>query len=207
MHASIRWLSICLSLGLMWTLICPIASARPVSGIVTNAISRTPLANVVVRILQTGDSTQTDNAGKYVFPNVPDGSYTMLFGRSTYQPLIKANVAVTANVSAGDDNSTEPKAFGLGQNYPNPFNSSTVIEYTLPTSSHVILTLYNVLGQEIRQLADADQSAGFKRVDWDGKDGSGRSAASGIYFYRLQAAQRRGDKVELISIKKMLLLK
>jgi hypothetical protein len=71
-------------------------SARPVSGTITSSLSGTPLANVVVKILQTGDSTQTDGTGKYVFANVPDGAYTMLFGKSTYRPLIKTNVAVGA---------------------------------------------------------------------------------------------------------------
>jgi len=71
-------------------------SARPVSGTITSSLSGAPLANVVVKILQTGDSTQTDGTGKYVFADVPDGAYTILFGKSTYRPLIKTNVAVGA---------------------------------------------------------------------------------------------------------------
>ncbi len=69
-------------------------AARTVSGVVKNSVTAQPVPNVVVKILQTGDSTQTDVTGKYLFPNVPDGAYTFLVGRSNYQPLIRTNVAV-----------------------------------------------------------------------------------------------------------------
>lgn len=88
--------SILLTIGLMSAVVGSAVSARPVSGTITSSLSGAPLANVVVKILQTGDSTQTDATGKYVFSNVPDGAYTMLFGKSTYRPLIKTNVAIGA---------------------------------------------------------------------------------------------------------------
>jgi flagellar hook assembly protein FlgD len=57
----------------------------------------------------------------------------------------------------------------------------------IPETKHVVLKIYNTLGQEIRTLADAPFEAGMHQVKWDGKDNSGKSAASGVYFYRLQA--------------------
>ncbi len=93
-----------------------------------------------------------------------------------------------------------PYGFKLSQNYPNPFNPLTKIEYTLPRQSRVTIEIYNVLGQRIRSLVDGEQPAGTYRISWDGKNSSGESVATGVYFYRFRA----GDHVET---KKMLLLK
>jgi hypothetical protein len=78
--------------------------------------------------------------------------------------------------------------FGV-ENYPNPFNPSTTIRYTLPEAANVRLTIYNVLGQEVRTLVNAAQSRGVHSVQWDGRDASGRQAATGVYIYRLEAGQ------------------
>ena len=79
-----------------------------------------------------------------------------------------------------------PATFFLSQNFPNPFNPSTRIEYQLPSSQHVLLVVYDVLGRQIRDLVDEVQPAGSYRTVWDGKDPSGRDAASGVYFYQLR---------------------
>lgn len=96
MRLHVKLTSFVLTLAFIQAAIGSTVSARPVSGTITSSLSGAPLANVIVKILQTGDSTQTDGTGKYVFANVPDGAYTMLFGKSTYQPLIKTNVSIGA---------------------------------------------------------------------------------------------------------------
>jgi hypothetical protein len=80
-----------------------------------------------------------------------------------------------------------PKTFELSQNYPNPFNPATHIRYQLPQATQVSLTIYNMLGQEVRKLVDAQQPAGYHTAIWDGRDNSGRSVPTGVYHYRLQA--------------------
>lgn len=90
--------------------------------------------------------------------------------------------------------------FTLYQNYPNPFNRETTIEYSLHKTTSVNLTVYNIKGQEVKELVDEFQTAGMKSVTWDGKDNSGRTVASGIYVYKLKT-----DKY--VVSKKMLLLK
>ncbi|MBI4552857.1 MAG: T9SS type A sorting domain-containing protein [Candidatus Latescibacteria bacterium] len=87
-----------------------------------------------------------------------------------------------------------PKAFSLSQNRPNPFNPTTTIAYALPKPVAVRLVLYNVLGQAVRVLVDETQPAGFYTVTWDGRDGRGQPAASGVYFYRLDAGTFRQTK-------------
>ncbi len=73
-------------------------------------------------------------------------------------------------------------------NYPNPFNPATTIEFSLPSSGHARLVVYNVLGQTIREVANADYTSGSHRVVWDGRDGSGSEVASGIYLYRISTS-------------------
>ena len=60
---------------------------------------------------------------------------------------------------------------------PNPFNPSTTIGYQLPESGQVHLSVYNLLGQEVRTLVDATLEAGYYTLDWDGRDDFGRQLA------------------------------
>jgi len=96
--------------------------------------------------------------------------------------------------------SRTPLEFSVGQNYPNPFNPSTMIQYALPHDAEVNLLIYNVLGQKVKILVNEFQTAGFKSVEWDGKDDRGSVVATGIYFYKLKAG-------EFIQTKKMVMLK
>lgn len=80
-----------------------------------------------------------------------------------------------------------PGGFDLCQNYPNPFNPSTTLSYEVGVSSHVNLTVYNVLGQPVRTLVNETRPAGAHQVAWDGRDDSGNSLGSGVYFYTLRA--------------------
>ena len=79
-----------------------------------------------------------------------------------------------------------PEQFALHQNFPNPFNAETIIRYQLPAASAVRMTVYNLLGQEVRRLVDGNVEAGIHWMGWDGRDGAGKALASGIYFCRLQ---------------------
>jgi hypothetical protein len=79
----------------------------------------------------------------------------------------------------------KPTEFALQQNYPNPFNPTSVIEYSLPSSSHVLLELYNLLGQKIATLVNDVKAPGFYQVQVDGAN-----LASGVYIYRLTAGQK-----------------
>ena len=72
------------------------------------------------------------------------------------------------------------------RNYPNPFNPVTNIQFDLPQTGHVMISVYNSLGQAVKILADRIMSAGNQQVNWDGTDLTGRSVASGIYFYRIE---------------------
>lgn len=85
------------------------------------------------------------------------------------------------------DDSMIPVAVSLEQNYPNPFNPSTTIRFGLPAESHARLTIFNSLGHVVAVLFDRPLPAGQHTLQWDGTDGSGRRAGSGMYLYRLEA--------------------
>lgn len=83
-------------------------------------------------------------------------------------------------VSLSDKNDAMPQEFYLAQNYPNPFNPTTTFEFALPTTQHVTLDVYNVLGQKVSTLVDDNLNAGVHQITWEASD-----ASSGVYFYRL----------------------
>ncbi len=93
-----------------------------------------------------------------------------------------------------------PGSFSLSQNYPNPFNPTTSISFNLPTSGHVELTVFNILGQQVATLVDGSLTAGQHEATWNGADESGDAVGSGIYFYRLTTSN-------VTETKKMVLMK
>ncbi len=83
-----------------------------------------------------------------------------------------------------------PKQFVLYSPYPNPFNPIVNIEYDLPENEHIKISIYDILGHRIKPLTDRKKNAGQHHIIWEGTNSSGESAASGIYFVRLQTANR-----------------
>ena len=80
-----------------------------------------------------------------------------------------------------------PEDFALLPNFPNPFNAETKIAYRLPQETLVWLTVFNAIGQPVRQLVNATQAAGTHSVTWDGQDDRGSAVATGVYFSRFAA--------------------
>ena len=93
-----------------------------------------------------------------------------------------------------------PKEYALSQNYPNPFNPITKMNYQLPKRSRVIISIYNIIGQEVRTLLNEDQDYGVHSITWNGVDQYGKAMATGVYFARMSTGS-------FSQTKKMLLLK
>ncbi len=79
------------------------------------------------------------------------------------------------------------KVFRLGQNHPNPFNPSTSIKYSVVSEGHVELGVYDLSGRLIRTLVSETRGSGDHSVNWDGKNASGGSVPSGMYFYQFSS--------------------
>ena len=91
---------------------------------------------------------------------------------------------ISSSVKLGD---LIPKEYTLFQNYPNPFNPETSIDYQVPETEYITLTIFNTLGQRVRTLVNERQGPGFYRRQWDGCNEFGQPVSSGIYFYLLTA--------------------
>ena len=118
-------------------------------------------------IVVLGTSPTSDHGGVFVFKN-----------QGTPATAVAAETAT-------------PTAFTLGANYPNPFNPTTTIPLAVPAGAkNVDLTIYNVLGQPLRQVWKGPLSAGEHRLTWDGRDAQGRPVAAGVYMYRLQVDEQ-----------------
>ena len=98
-----------------------------------------------------------------------------LYGNIVPVLLGQTRVSVTA----------APTAFSMAVARPNPFNPSTTIAYEVPEQTHVTLTIYNLLGQEVVRLMDQVQAAGRYEAVWHGTNSRGAGVASGVYLYRI----------------------
>lgn len=104
-------------------------------------------------------------------------------------------LSVITNIK--DEAPTLPQSFELMQNYPNPFSDETNIPYKLNEVSNASVTIYNILGQEVKSFKALEQAGGMHGVTWDGRDDFGKKVSTGVYFYQLLA---RGET----QVKKMI---
>jgi type IX secretion system substrate protein len=92
---------------------------------------------------------------------------------------------IAASATAVDPETGLPETFSLGQNYPNPFNPTTSITFDLPAQSDVSISVFDVLGRRVAQLANGVYAAGTHAVTLDAS-----RLQSGLYIYRLDAGDR-----------------
>ena len=91
-----------------------------------------------------------------------------------------------------------PENFFLEQNVPNPFNVETTIRYQIPEESPVRITIYNMLGHEVRRLVDEAKVAGYYEIKWDGCGNRGEVVGSGIYIIYMRAGSYSQAKKVLV---------
>ncbi len=131
--------------------------------------------------------------------NLPAGTY-QYFVTAMYNDL-ESDPSNTIDVAITDaDNPVIPLVTKLVGNYPNPFNPTTNIKFSLKDAGEVSLVIYNVKGKKVKTLIKGSLEPDFYDVLWDGKDDSGKSVSSGVYFYKLKT-----DKI--IQVKKAILIK
>lgn len=109
-------------------------------------------------------------------------------------------------VIAGSNQPAIPQTYVLFGNHPNPFNPTTTILYDLPVESHVVVSIFDLMGREIRTITERNETAGYKQVIWDGKDNNGDVVSSGMYIYQLKAISLE-DERSFSQTRKMVLLR
>lgn len=119
--------------------------------------------------------------------NSNDNQYFNLCLRNIYMLVLSGNFWKPGNNQTSIMEEKLQTHVILQQNYPNPFNPVTTIKYSLNKSSHLILSIYNLLGQKVKVLVDSFQNRGNYSVIWNGTDNSNNSVGSGVYFISLQA--------------------
>jgi hypothetical protein len=144
-------------------------------------------------------NTSTDIELFFDATEVDTGDYyasIIVKSNDPFTPSILVPIHMIVSSTVGLDNDlTTPLVFNLYQNYPNPFNPSTIIKYSIPKTSKVKLTLFNLLGEEVTTLVNEEKNAGYHQVDFNANN-----LPSGIYFYQLKTNS-------YVETKKMILLK
>jgi len=140
-----------------------------------------------------------DYASRFIFYTGHQGfSVPIRFAETDLVDVIYQNFDLT-NLTSVPNRNVVLGEFRLDQNYPNPFNPVTEINYSVPAGM-VTLSIYNVLGQQVKTLVDQYVTTGSHVAQWDGTNADGNLVTSGVYFYKLQSEAG-------VKIKKMLLQK
>ncbi len=116
-------------------------------------------------------------------------------------------IGVGGSVPAGNvlrsAGTSVPQSYTLQQNYPNPFNPTTTISFTLPEDGFVSIAVFNMLGQQVRTLANHEQyDAGTQEVEFNASE-----LASGAYFYRILVNDLESGSMKFQQVRKMMLVK
>lgn len=145
----------------------------------------------LITTVGVGTATTVDS----IYVKFPSGIGNFVTNVNVNQQI---TIVESGVIGISNNNNSIPSEFALGQNYPNPFNPSTIIEYSVPKSSNVVIKLYNAVGVEVATLVNGSRSAG--KHDLTVGENITKGLSSGIYFYKMAA----GD---FSATKKMILIK
>ena len=144
-----------------------------------------------------GDGVRLQSLGVHEhWNNSTDKEYSRNLGTGNGIELVQLKSTTTSVPEA-----KVPTGYALAQNYPNPFNPATTIRFDIGTRSRVRLSIFNVLGQKVAELANEDMSTGSYEKIWNAH------VASGLYIYRIEAVSISDPNKRFVDEKKMVLLK
>ncbi len=157
-----------------------------------------PVASFSALLSSFGGMSGVVYASGFLSPAETDSSFTLILTTpSGYVETLPSSgsALLTDNLTI-----SVPNDFVLLQNFPNPFNPNTSIAYHLQTSSPTSVTIYDLMGNRVKDLFSGLENPGYKSINWDATDNNGDLISSGIYFYKLQVG-------ESFDIKRMMYLK
>jgi len=176
-------------------------SVVPYKGILLNWKTNREIDNLGFDVLRSfSENGQYRKINSGVIKSHADGKYsftdsTVVAGRKYYYKLedIDANGARFQHGPVAVELQL-PDKFQLLQNYPNPFNPRTTIRFQLPKAAATRISIYNMLGQEVKRIVDRQMQPGYHEVLWDGRNEAGMQVGSGVYYYRIEAEEFRDTK-------------
>ncbi len=150
--------------------------------------------------LQMGDETYpkitTDDLGGAICTWFGDPDHIVF--NNVYVQRVNAN-GIPGGVTEIYNDINKPLSINVNI-YPNPAKEFVKINYNLPRETKIKISIYNTLGQKVKSLVNESQMPGYYSIKWDSKNDTGKKAAAGVYFYRLEAGEYR-------TTKKMVLIK
>ncbi len=183
------------------------------------SVSASPQSNLQVEVTVSGVQSGSAVAGELVDAgnNVVDvvnqtnsnpftltapqpGTYTVNAGyrrpSREYGTTTVEFTATSINIPTPNNNLS---TFQLYQNHPNPFNSETIIRFSLPKGARVELTVFDINGKLISELANGFFQSGIHAVKWNGRDSDGKPVSSGIYLCQIKSGENRIAKAMILS--------
>ena len=137
-------------------------------------------------------------ASGFLNPQESDSSFTLIL--TTPNGDVVELPAAESALALSEEFYSVPNKFIVMQNFPNPFNPSTTIKYDIQENAPVQVTVYDIMGNTVKNLYNGYQVSGLKSIDWDATNNTGDLISSGMYFYKVQV----GESYE---IKRMMYLK
>jgi len=135
---------------------------------------------------QNNSSSPVEVALQFDVSNAPIGASATLPIVLKHGRQIISSTQIEIRVTA---NEGLPQDYELLQNYPNPFNSATEISFALPQPSNVSLRVFNMKGEEVKELVRGLMTAGRHTMRWDGKDNNGQDSSAGAYLCQMEAGR------------------
>jgi hypothetical protein len=173
------------------------ASLRSSSGELTHTSPKAPSAGTV-----RFDFNYTAPSAQGAVTLYANGNSVNLSGNNSGdQWNFASNLPVSVSPTTSVEADALPFEFGLAQNFPNPFNPSTRIDYSLATTSRVIVKVYDASGREVATLVNQIQNPGYRSLKW-----TAGGLASGVYLYKMEAYPTDGGSAFDAS-KKLILMK
>ncbi len=170
---------------------------QPAQGVVASISAGSGCVQYEMALTRAGLAGTT--VGFSVWIDDPSNFWPIQYGYAGHWPLGALweaaetlgdlHLAVDPATAVAGEMGSAVKEFALGSGYPNPFNASTCIPYVLAAPCEVTLTIHDIRGRIVTILVQEQQTAGEKRIVWDGRDARGETVCSGLYFYVLEAGE------------------
>lgn len=155
-------------------------------------VEQTPNSSVTM-----GDSMDVINGTGYLEIENSEPETVWVYA-DTLDPLIQRRNQLIATVIFRDigieDIPLIPTKFDVSNGNPNPFTGNTLINYAIPVTSKVSLSIFDVTGRKIRTLVNENVKPGFYKVSWDGTDNHNNTVAAGVYFYKFETGKFNSTK-------------